>query len=460
MRIIIFAIASLSASCMNYKNVDNISEGIYKPQSLSNKCLVDDTEKYNVDGFIEMLDDSVLRSLVFMLKDKNSDIKSASIKVERYKLNMRSTGYNDFPLFSASAHYGNSRVIKNGNGSQDSLGLSYSINYESDLSGKRAIDKNQAELNYKISLEDNKYTYLQVLEGFITAYWENARIKTELDFLENERDNFKVKVRLIESKFQNGIVNAADVYLAKQLLNNYEDKILNIKASLSESIRLLSIYLNNPNFDNIYLEKTTDTSKHLNLPKNLPLSVIECRPEIKIAEYQLESELENLKLEYTRYYPNISLSYALSLASSSFDSLLDSPARSFSTTLSLPFIEWYKIDTDIENAQLQVEEAKIKLRKTILNSLAEVYAAIESQKMAELEKTTKKNDLELSRKRLYITESRLNAGYTDMAALIDAKNDYAIAQKNFRNAEIEYYVKTLEAWIIILGDHFLAEGYH
>lgn len=246
-----------------------------------------------------------------------------------------------------------------------------------------------------------------------------------------------------------------DVYAARQIINDYDDQIQSIAISLTGKREYLAIFLDKSVYEDLRLNTAEDFSKKLTTPGHLPLNILGCKPEVRISEYQLESELKSLDLQYSRYYPDISLSAALSSASSFVDSLFSSPVRSINASLSLPFIEWYKIDADVDSAKISVEEARLDLRITVLNALTEVKNLVDAQMLAEEMKKNQKKSLILAKKRLFIAESRFKAGYSDLQSVLDSEVFYTSAQKALISAEVEYYSVSLRLLISIFGEKFL-----
>lgn len=439
-------------SCSN-GNVKSESSEHMQPQ----KCITTSSEykKYDINIFLHEVNDDILTSLVKSLDLQNNDLKIVRKRIERENNNIKKINFDKYPSVSIGGGYGNSRILKNGNGSDDSFSLSSALSYNVDLSGERKINMRQAELGLNVSIEERKRLQLSVIENFLITYWDVIKTNKELLFLKAERENSRLKLVLIESRFKSGLINMVDIYSARQIINNYDDQIQNIHMSLNDKQAKLAEFLDKSMYEYLPFNTAADFSKKFTIPSYLPLSILDCKPEIKIAEYRLESELKSLDLQYSRYYPKISLNTALSSSSSFVDSLFSSPVRSLSASLSLPFIEWYKIDADVDGAKLSVEEARLDLRITVLNALTEVNNLVESQKLAEQMKENQAKSLYLAKKRLFIAESRFNAGYSDLQSVLDSEVSYTSAQKALINAEAEYYSSSIKLLVAIFGGGFI-----
>ena len=134
-------------------------------------------------------------------------------------------------------------------------------------------------------------------------------------------------------------MNPVDVYAAKEIIIYYGNQIQSIALSLTGEKEYLAIILDKSVYEFLPFNTAEDFSKKLTAPAHPPLNIVFCKPEIRISEYQLASELKSLDLQYSRCYSDISLSTALSSASSFVDILFSSPVRSLNASLSLPFIE-------------------------------------------------------------------------------------------------------------------------
>ncbi|MBL5885385.1 TolC family protein [Lelliottia amnigena] len=449
---ILFPLFLVLVSCSKVNTKHSTTEKVTLNQCIKN---LPHSTHYDLNTFLHEVNDDTLSSLVKSLDINNNDLKLLSKRVEREQNNIKQVSFDKYPSISINGGYGNSRIIKNGYGSHDSFSLSSSLSYNMDLNSQRKININLAELSLKIAVEESRRTKLKVIENFLITYWDVLKTYKELHFLKEERENYRLRLNLIESRFKNGLVNPVDVYAARQIINDYDDQIQNVAVSLSGKREYLAVFLDKSVNEDLPFNTAADFSKKLTTPAQLPLNILGCKPEIIISEYQLESELKSLDLQYSRYYPDISLSAALSSASSFVDSLFSSPVRSLNASLSLPFIEWYKIDADVDSAKISVEEARLDLRITVLNALTEVKNLVDAQILAEEMKENQKKSLILAKKRLFIAESRFKVGYSDLQSVLDAEVFYASAQKSLINAEVQYYSVSLRLLISIFGGQFL-----
>lgn len=454
-KLITIAFSLAMTSCTSSDASSDNKEGIRLQSKFENTS--SHKKRYDLSFLLKEIDDKNLTEMVYNLNYKNNDLKLSRIRIQKENDNFRKISFDDFPSFSVNGGYGNSKIMKDGSGSHDSFSISSGLNYNLDLSGERKLSKNISEINIKIALEENKNTQVNVLQNFLVSYWEVARIRKEIDFIKIERENYRLILDMIESRYINGMLNPVDVMAARQLLRDYDDQIMNLDVSYKHSLAKLSEFLDISIADQQIIFSNVDFSKHLSVPENLSLNVISNRPDIKISEYRLESELKSLDIQYKRFYPDISLGAALSSSSTYIDQLFSSPVRSLALSLSLPFIEWYKIDADVNLAKISVQEAQIDLRITILNALTDVNNLISSQSTAEKTKISKKASLDLAERRLNVAKSRFKVGYIDLESVLESEISFLSAKKALLSSEEAYYSSTVKVWLAIFGNSFILD---
>lgn len=164
-----------------------------------NQCIktLPQSTHYDLNTFLHEVNDDTLSLLVKSLDINNNDLKLLSKRIEREHNNIKQVSFDKYPSISVNGGYGNSRIIKNGMGSHDSFSLSSSLSYNVDLNSQRKINIKLAELSLKIAVEESRRTKLNVIENFITTYWDVLKTHKELNFLKEERENYRIRLNLI-----------------------------------------------------------------------------------------------------------------------------------------------------------------------------------------------------------------------------------------------------------------------
>ena len=124
---------------------------------------------------------------------------------------------------------------------------------------------------------------------------------------------------------------------------------------------------------------------------NLPASVIRQRPDVAAAEQNLAAQNALVGAAVADLYPNVSISALWGYAASSGNSLFNSKSQGYSyePLLSLPLLDWNRLQNQLNKQKYQKQEAFAVYKKTVLTAVGELKNA-----MANVQNELKRNRLQ------------------------------------------------------------------
>ena len=172
-------------------------------------------------------------------------------------------------------------------------------------------------------------------------------------------------------------------------------------------------------------------------PPGLPSQLLQRRPDVRRAELQAEAAAADVGVARADLYPQIKLTTAPSLVSTSLSSLLDWGSRSYSLSAGLlwPVIDGGRLKAQLASADARQTEALLAYRKTVLVGLQEVEDAL-SRYQADSERTVAAvQALAHARAAESLAGDRQAAGLTDQAPVLQARQ--AVIQAEDEQAQAE-----------------------
>jgi multidrug efflux system outer membrane protein len=291
----------------------------------------------------EQFKDPVLNELIQVALRENKDIQIAAARVEQFAGQYSTTRAALFPQVGAGASAGRQRVSEltgptplegQGNPTFNNYELFLNAAWEIDLWGKlrRATEAARANL---LSTEEARRTVILTLVSSVANSYINLRdFDKQLDITKQTAKNYKEGYDIFKLRFQYGIVSEIEVSQAK---SQYEQALANIplfEKIISQQENALSVLLGR-NPGPIPRGKTIDELMPPAVPAGLPSDILVNRPDIRQAEQNLIAANANIGVAKALYYPSISLTGALGLASNDLSNLFKGPAKTWSWAVPL-----------------------------------------------------------------------------------------------------------------------------
>lgn len=333
-------------------------------------------------------------------------MNNRNIKQQRLNYKSKVISYNQaksdrLPNLNASIgqnfNFGRSLSVdntyQNSNSQNTSFSVSSGVNLYNGFRMKNAIEARQAELMAAGAdvQKIEKDIILNVSAAFLQVLQNKELLRNADNQLQITRENMARRKELIEAgKLAQGEIFEIQAQEAKEELSRVQAEN-QLQLSLIDLAQVLEL----DHFQDI------DVAVPVNLLENeLALlsadevysSALASRPEIRSAQYRLESSLKNIEIARAGYLPSLSLGAQWGTGYYNMSNMPTNPSfgtqfsNNISTgvglSLSIPIFNRYEVKNQVENAKLNVESSKIdientkiELRKTIQQAYYNAIAA-------------------------------------------------------------------------------------
>lgn len=299
----------------------------------------------------------------------------------------------------------------------------------------------KAQNDVKLNVASNYLEVLFAKEILRVAETQVIQTRQQLD---------RTKQLIAAGKLAEGVQFEIESQLAREELtivnsqNNLQLALLNL-AQLLELEDYTNFDIETPTLPELHAEAAIANSQ------NIYASALLKRPEIKSAEYQLQSSEVQLKIAKAGNLPTVSASagiYDQYLTSSSgttpsfADQLSDNHRESLGLNVSIPIFSRFQTKTDISNSKLQIESDRLELeraKKELRKQIEQVQtSAVAAHKRFLANRTAVKSMQESFR---YV-EEKFNAGRVNSVEYNDAKTKLAVAESELIQAKYEFIFRT------------------
>ena len=264
----------------------------------------------------------------------------------------------------------------------------------------------------------------QFLASVTTGYTVLRALDRQLEIAKATAQNYADTLRLFELRFKGGVVS--EVELA-QIQSQYQQALAAIPAierQIALQENLLSILLGR-NPDLVRRGMTIEQLTEPRVPNGLPSSLLERRPDILQAEQQLRASNAEIGVAKSLYYPTLSLTGVLGLASTSLGDFVSSDATTGSLAAGLfgPIFTFGRIEGQVSSAEAAQREALAFYRQVVLNAFRETNDALVGVQKKREEHTALVKRVEALRHYSKLSRVRFDNGAASYLEVLYAENE-------------------------------------
>lgn len=362
-----FVILLCMAACTTQKNPD---EDLKSRVQLTDDIM----QRYQVDGdWWRIYNDKQLNQLVELAMKNNIDLAKSAIAVNKALYQANLLGENLVPTFSGGTRNAISQNIKDGGHSQPTHSGNLGVSYEVDLWQRLADSVTAQQWEFAATIQDRESARLALINSVVDAYYNLIYLHHAILVTEQSISNYEKIDELTSYKYQYGKVDSLDPAQAKQAILNATSSLYDFQNQQKVAEQTLRDLLNLKPNESLLIDYPDLLT--LSLPEvdlNVPLSVIANRPDLRGAEYRLQSAFYDLSAVKKSWYPTITLAGAIDSSSNKVRKTFDMPIASGSLAIDLPFLQWNKIRWNIKISKEDYEGVKLDLEKGITTALNEI----------------------------------------------------------------------------------------
>lgn len=382
--------------------------------------------------------DEELNALVDEALKNNKDIEIALLNISLSRASLAIKEADLYPSLSAqggASRTGTSRetYASGGRGSIfNDFSLSAILNYEVDLWG-RVSSSNRAARAVLLSSEASADAVrLSLASSVVDSYFALVSLKEQIAITEDTIATREKTLELTRIRFEEGVDRESTMVQQQSLLTSAKITKNNIEQQIAIASSALGILLGRDVKD-LLADKSIRLAALPNdivVPNDIPSSILENRPDVEVSLQQLISSNELIGTARAAYFPSLSLSGLFGFSSADAGDLLRSSAGNWNVGASLaaPLIDFGRTSANVDVAQIQKDINVVNYEKTVLNAFREVYNALSSRALLEL---NHKNALDYEAaiaRTLELVQYEYEAGNVDFLSVLDAERSLLSAK--------------------------------
>ncbi|HEY6816974.1 MAG TPA: efflux transporter outer membrane subunit [Croceibacterium sp.] len=402
--------------------------------------------------------DRRLDALVDEALANNRDLRIATARVDEAAAIVGGTRAQGLPQIGYVAGGSRQRTSEPGSepfvgNSRSSVGLGISASWEIDLWGRIARETEAARANLLATDEARSGVILTLVSSVIIGYLNLLDLDARLRITEETLASRKRTVDLFEVRLRGGVISDFEM---SQVLAEYESALASlpeIKRQIALQEDALSVLVGR-NPGPIERQGTMETIALPAVPGGLPSELLARRPDVLQAEQYLVASNAQIGAVRAQYFPRISLTSLLGLASSALGGLFSGSARTwqFAGQVVGPIYTGGGLAAASAQAEAQREQALAAYELTVQNAFRDTEDALVSLEAAgEVEQTLQRGVANLETG-VRLARERYDNGYSSTLDMLDMERALLSAQLAHVGARADRYRALVSLYRALGGD--------
>ena len=403
-------------------------------------------------GYKDFFADQRLLQVLDLALANNRDLRTSTLNIQRAQQQYQITQNNQLPTIGASGGVLRQDTL-NTNGAMTSYNVGLGVTaYELDFWGRVRSLKDNALDTYLATSSARDATQIalvgQVAQAWLSYSFANANLKLADQTLKAQLESFNLN----KKRFDVGIDSEVPVRQAQISVETARNDVANYKTQIAQAQNLLNLLVGQQVPANLLPnQRVTRVTKTNTLSAGLPSDLLNNRPDIRTAEYQLSAAGANIGAAKARMFPTISLTGSAGYASTDLSDLFKSGAFIWSVgpSLDIPIFDWGTRKANIKISETDQQIALSDYEKSIQSAFREVNDALAVRQNIGDRLSAQRRLVEATNTTYKLSNARFRAGIDSYLTVLDAQRaSYAaeqglllLEQANMNN-QVEVY-KTL-----------------
>ncbi len=393
----------------------------------------------------KVFEDPKLRSLIEEALQNNLDLQSAIQQIRVAEANFYQGRMNMLPSLNAAADVSYSEQSDNSINfggtsipASEQYSLSLSSSWELDVWGKLTSAKKASFAALLQTEATRRAVQTTLVANVANGYYRLLALDQQLEITRQTIKNRRQDVETIKSLKESGVVTGVSV---KQSIANRlaaEVTIPDIKQQITEQEHALSTLLGRAPGS---IERSSLSQQEAidSLSTGLPAQLLRNRPDIIAAEYSFRNAFELTNNARAYFYPSFTLSAQGGYQSLQTEDLFQPGSVFYNLVAGLtqPIFNKGQNKARLKRRKAQQEQAKIALRRTILDASSEVSNAMSQFQNAEEKLEYRRQQLDALQDAVEYSRELLQYGEANYTEVLTAQQNYLSAQLNIINDRLQ-----------------------
>ncbi|MBN8509829.1 MAG: efflux transporter outer membrane subunit [Burkholderiales bacterium] len=366
--------------------------------------------------------DPRLKKLIELALQNNRDLRVAVLNIERVRAQYQVQRAEQFPtLFLGATALYQPNADGQGNRSYYTAGLNVT-GYELDLFGRVRSLTDAALQQYFASEEARKAAQISLVAAVANAYLTLLADDAQLDIAQRTLQTREQGFALLKLRFDNGALSEYDLAQAVTLVEGAKAAVALLQRQRMQDENALTLLVGQPLPPDLPPPLALEQQGLLaELPAGLPSELLERRPDVRQAEAQLKAANANIGAAKAAFFPRITLTGSVGLASDDLGGLFENRSWQFAPRITLPIFDAGANQANLELSEASRDIAVAQYQRSIQVAFREVADALAGRATYGDQLRAQQAQTQAEATRNQLAELRFRSGLSSFLDVLDAQ---------------------------------------
>ena len=446
----------LVSSCTKYTSAaseEKIQEAIGEELTDVNQAWSVPAEVAGEDiDWLGSFDDPLLVKLVeeALLKNNNLRATAASLGQAQALVDQASAALK--PTLALTTGTTRSGGVSASAPAQSSTSVGLQASWELDIWGRALAGKRAAQASAAAAMAEFRYARHSLAASTIKAYLASVEAKLQEGVAQERLDALVEIRRIVNVRFDNGLVSAQDVSLAEADLAGAREQIAVVKGAWRDAVRALELLLGR------YPDASLDIGAVLPAvpplpPLGVPSQILERRPDIIAAERRVAAAFNYTAQAKAARLPSLSLTASTGGASGNLSQALNPANTSWQLAANLagPIFDGGAGKARVAAASADQKQALAAYAQAALTAFGEVERTLDQGVVLNERLHQLKIVVEQSDRAYEIAKIRYEEGESDLLDLLRVQQQLIGARSNLESARRQQLEQRVQLHLALGG---------
>jgi len=404
------------------------------------------TSGIGVGHWAEIYNEPELTELIERARLHNRSLSALYQRTLQSRAILRRERAEFLPQIGSSASYErfeNSEETGSGNNDED-YEARVDLGWEIDLFGRvaRLVEAAKADTAFaEAAYED----LLLITETDAAINFFRIRaLDREIAAVTRSVETRRKSLDIVNKRFQSGVINDLDVAQAETLLAESEAEIAVLQRERDILEHALAVLTGQMAID-YSLSREAISGAAVLPPVGLPSELLLRRPDLRQAEYALQSANARVGLAKANFFPRITISGDAGYAAMDANNWFQNSAGFYSIgpQISLPIFQGGRLRAELSRSEAAYAESFERYQQAILEAFAEVENALSSWRYLATQRSARERAAASAARAQSISEKQYRNGLVDFITALDSERVALDAERRLAQVIGDEYVNSI-----------------
>ena len=388
-----------------------------------------------------LFQDKQLDHLIELALENNKDLRIAALNISSAQLRMKTAVAAYLPQVGGNITVGGER--ESGSAKEANFGGNGVLNWEVSLFGALRNEKRYAQAEIETSAWAYRGVRLSLAAQVAELYFTLLEYEQYLKISERSYVLRTRSAALIDSLNRYGMSDGVALAQARSLVYASEAAIPKYKHLITETRHELNVLIGDTvSTDKLFREAGFPKSLPTEIPAGLPSQILEHRPDLRKAQWELEAASASVGLAHAARFPSLSLTAEGGIAAHSLKKLTahDPWVWSASGSITAPIFAFRKLKRAEQIAHQNYSIALIEYEQTVIEAFYDVENALAAiEETAHQVHSSKRLNHE-NQQIASMTAALYRNGFSNYLEVMDAEREAYASEMSLMNLYAQQYI--------------------